>query len=106
MNERMSSWRMIFCGEIRRWVDGDTVDVDLRLAWITVHARIRLARVDAPPLGTGDGFKAYQEMQRAFPPGAQCEVRIFDRDRYQRMVGDLWVGDLSACEYLRQIGLG
>lgn len=99
-------WSATFQGTVRRWLDGDTCDVDISFAFVTVHARIRLARVDAPRVETSEGLRALSEMQRAFPPGSTVTVHVYDRDRYQRLLGDLVVGDRRASEYLTSLGLG
>jgi endonuclease YncB( thermonuclease family) len=99
-------WSATFQGTIRRWLDGDTVDVDIDFTWVTIHARLRLARVDAAEISTADGLKAFSEMQKAFPPGSVVTVHVYDRDRYQRLLGDILLDGRSASEYLKSAGLG
>jgi len=99
-------WSATFQGTVRRWIDGDTVDLDISFTWVTIHARLRLARVDAAEIATADGLKALSEMQRAFPPGSTVTVHVYDRDRYQRLLGDIILDGRSASEYLKASGLG
>jgi endonuclease YncB( thermonuclease family) len=99
-------WSATFQGTVRRWIDGDTVDVDISFTWVTIHARLRLARVDAAELATSEGLRALAEMQKAFPPGSVVTVHVYDRDRYQRLLGDILLDGRSASEYLRSTGLG
>jgi endonuclease YncB( thermonuclease family) len=99
-------WSATFQGVVRRWIDGDTVDVDISFTWVTIHARLRLARVDAAEIVTQDGLKALAEMQKAFPPGSTVTVHVYDRDRYQRLLGDILLNGRSASEYLKSAGLG
>jgi len=99
-------WSATFQGTVRRWIDGDTVDVDISFTWVTIHARLRLARVDAAEIVTTEGLQALSEMQKAFPPGSVVTVHVYDRDRYQRLLGDIVFDGRSAIEYLKSSGLG
>jgi hypothetical protein len=99
-------WSATFQGTLVRWVDGDTADVDISFTWVTIHARLRLARVNAAELVTSEGLRALSEMQKAFPPGSVVTVHVYDRDRYQRLLGDILLDGRSASEYLKSAGLG
>lgn len=82
-----------FLGQVTRWIDGDTVLVDVRVFDVTHHLRVRLARCDAPPVDTPAGLQALATMQRAAPPGTTVRVVARDRDRYQRIIADLILPD-------------
>lgn len=80
--------------EIMRWVDGDTVWLDIDLGFYTHRETdIRLARINAPERvqyttqGIVDKVKEYNE--RVCPPGAVVVVGITSRDKYGRWVGEI-----------------
>lgn len=70
-------------GVVARVVDGDTVDVQLDLGFdLTVHARVRLAGVNAPELGTFAGRASAAYMRELLPEGASVDVRSVGWDKY------------------------
>lgn len=68
--------------------DGDTITV---LAGSNSQVKVRLAGIDAPEIGQAFGQKAKQALsERVF--GKEVTVRVVDRDRYGRTVGDVYTG--------------
>jgi endonuclease YncB( thermonuclease family) len=77
-------------GEVVRVVDGDTIV----LLADREPTRIRLAQIDAPEMGQPYGKRAKSELSRlAF--GKPAKVEVVDVDRYGRLVGEVYVGDMN-----------
>jgi micrococcal nuclease len=94
---------------VRRWVDGDTVhvDIDLGLRKWAHDEPLRLLGVNAPdrkPLKA----KATAWMVDAAPPGTAVVVRTYldEEDRYGRLLAEVWLGDLLLNTALIAVGLG
>lgn len=78
---------------VRRVVDGDTVDIELR-----VPMRIRTRSHSSPELSTSEGVAAKEELKQILPRG--CKVRVFvqttdarsvsDVFTFGRVLGDIW----------------
>ena len=71
-------------------VDGDTVDVRLQSGMI----RLRLHAVDAPERDQPQGAAAKQALS-TLVYGRNVDVEPFEQDRYDRLVGRLWLGGLD-----------
>ena len=74
-------------GRVVRIADGDTVTVVDR---DQVQHRVRLAGIDAPEKGQPFGERAKQNLAR-LTFGKPVEIRWHKRDRYGRLVGQVWV---------------
>ena len=89
--------------EIRRVIDGDTVDVDIDLGfglWLS-NQRIRVLGIDAPEVRTRDleekarGFEAKAYVEKFLPEGSR-QIFLstkFQRGKYGRVLGDFEVYD-------------
>lgn len=101
-------------GVIKRWVDGDTVEV-----WVDagLHAypyiAVRLADMSAAELDDPNpeqrqaARRAQLYADRAFPPGTPCAVHTIGRDAqsFGRFLGDLQLADgTHVSELLWQAG--
>lgn len=80
--------------KIIRWVDGDTVWLDIDLGFYTHRETdIRLARINAPERvqytaqGIKDQVKEHNE--RVCSPGSVVVVGITSRDKYGRWIGEI-----------------
>jgi micrococcal nuclease len=80
--------------EIIRWVDGDTVWLNIDLGFYTHRETdIRLARINTPERiqytvqGLQDQVKIHNE--QACPVGSVCVVEITKRDKYGRWLGEI-----------------
>ena len=86
---------------IRRWVDGDTVDVDIDLGFGLVYSnqRIRLYGIDAPEQRTRDlvekekGLAATAYVNEQAPVGSKVVIKTYKDDKYGRILGEIFVGD-------------
>jgi micrococcal nuclease len=86
---------------IRRWVDGDTVDVDIDLGFGLVFSnqRIRLYGIDAPEQRTRDlvekekGLAATAYVNEQAPVGSKVVIKTYKDDKYGRILGEIFVGD-------------
>ena len=75
-------------GRVVRIIDGDTVDL---LVERTEH-RIRLAEIDTPERGQDWGRRASQALSEKVG-GKDVRVDVTDVDRYDRLIGKIWLGD-------------
>lgn len=94
---------------IRAWVDADTIDLDIDLGlrqWVH-DERIRLLGVNAPDRNPAKG-KATAWMRSTAPVGSQVIVRTHkdETEKYGRLLGDLYLGDLHLNTALIDAGLG
>lgn len=78
-----------YSGKVIRWVDGDTVWLDIDLGFYTNRRTdVRLAEVNTPERvvyktqGGIDPAKAFNES--VLPPGAECVVDILGQDKFGR----------------------
>jgi micrococcal nuclease len=95
----------VYAAQVTRVVDGDTVIADVDLGWHTWRhgERLRLARIDAPELGTEFGLEAVIALSRFIGFGgaardidpARVTIRtVKDRaDNYGRMLAELFLAD-------------
>lgn len=76
---------------ITRWIDADTVDVNVDLGF-TVHTkiRVRLADIDAPERFTPEGEAATAHVNNAWPIGSPVQLRSVGRGKYGRWIGNLY----------------
>ena len=86
---------------IRRWVDGDTVDVDIDLGFGLIYSnqRIRLYGIDAPEKRTRDlvekerGLAATAYVNEQAPVGSKVVLKTYKDDKYGRILGEIFVDD-------------
>jgi endonuclease YncB( thermonuclease family) len=95
-----AAWADVIVGHVIRITDGDTlVIVDPK----NLQYKIRLAGIDSPERNQAFGNAAKQSLSfLAF--GKPALVEFQKRDRYGRIVGKVFVGNLDVC--LEQIRLG
>lgn len=88
---------------VRRWVDGDTVDVDIDLGFGLIYSnqRIRLYGIDAPEQRTRDlvekekGLAATAYVNEQAPVGSKVVIKTYKDDKYGRILGEIFVGDTN-----------
>lgn len=89
-----------YSATIRRWVDGDTVDVTLDLGFdILYNNRIRLLGIDTPESRTRDleekerGLAAKDRVKELCPVGATVMLRTTKdgRGKFGRILGEIFV---------------
>jgi endonuclease YncB( thermonuclease family) len=71
-------------------VDGDTIDVQLS----TGPIRVRLHGVDTPERGQPGGKEATGALT-GLVQGKEVQIEPFSQDRYDRMIGIVYRGDLN-----------
>lgn len=91
-------------GEIKKVIDGDTIDVLLDLGFSTFRlVRCRLARINAPELKTTT-TKQQAEMAKskltAFLSGKKIVVESLKVDCYGRSVSEVWGDDINVSDWL------
>ncbi len=73
---------------VTRVIDGDTFDTG------SPEARIRLANVNAPELGSPGGQEAKWALARLIE-GKRVRIQTVAHDVYRRRVANVWVGGQS-----------
>jgi len=98
--------------EIVRWVDGDTVILDIDLGfYVTRQERVRLARINAPELNSQVPYQvrkaksARAKAKKFAPEGATVLLSTSknDIDRYSRYIGEITIDGKNISDYLIQI---
>lgn len=73
-----------------RWIDGDTVDLDVDLGFhVITRQRFRLLGVDTPERGEPGYGEARQCAESVLPTGAVVTVETIKTDKYGRWLADL-----------------
>lgn len=101
---------------VTEWYDGDTcsivVDLGFRISFTT---KIRLAGIDTPEITSSDpkkkaaGFAARDFASKTVPPGTEVIISSKSpdpRDKYQRFLADIPVGDTTLSKMMLERGLG
>lgn len=77
-------------GTVTKIVDGDTIDVQLSSGPI----RVRLHGVDTPEKGQPWGKESTAALT-GLVMGKEVDIEPFSQDRYERMIGIVFLGDLN-----------
>ena len=85
--------------KIRRWVDGDTVDVDIDLGFGLVYSnqRLRLYGIDAYESRTRDldeknkGLEAKDYVKKMAPEGSTVSIITHKTGKYGRILAEVFV---------------
>lgn len=97
---------MNFDCSIVRWVDGDTVDVNVDLGFsIWSKQRIRLADIDTPERGQENFTEATEKVKELAPVGTVCQLVCKGKDRYGRYIGTIVNNGLNLSTELVHLGL-
>ena len=80
----------VLVGTVTKIVDGDTIDVQLSSGPI----RVRLHGVDTPERGQPWGKESTAALT-ALVMGKEVDIEPFSQDRYERMIGIVFLGDLN-----------
>jgi micrococcal nuclease len=80
----------VLVGTVTRIVDGDTIDVQLT----TGPIRVRLHGIDTPERGQ-PWFTESTAALSALVTGKQVDIEPFSQDRYDRMIGIVYLGELN-----------
>lgn len=80
----------VISGTVTKIVDGDTIDVQLSSGPI----RVRLHGVDTPERGQPWGKESTAALT-ALVMGKEVDIEPFSQDRYERMIGIVYRGDLN-----------
>lgn len=86
-------------GTVTRVLDADTADIQLASGPI----RVRFNGIDAPEKNQPMGQEATAALIKMIG-GKQVQVEPFQQDKYDRMVGNVFVGDLNVNEELVRQG--
>ena len=86
---------------VRRWVDGDTVDVDIDLGFGLIYAnqRLRLYGIDAPEQRTRDldekekGLAATAYVNEVAPVGSKITIITYKEGKYGRILAEVFLED-------------
>lgn len=96
-----SGMKSDFSGKVISVHDGDTLNVN----YLDKTVKIRLWGVDCPEVNPAQdyGIEA-RDFARAMVMGKTVRVEVHDRDRYERVVGEVFVGDKSLNAALAESG--
>ena len=83
------SAKKVYQGKVIKVTDGDSINI----LYEGKPLRIRLAEIDAPERGQ-PFWKKSREALANYVAGKQVKVIEIDVDRYKRIVGQVYVGDL------------
>ena len=95
--------------KIVRWVDGDTVILDIDLGfYVTRQERVRLARINAPELNSKVPYQvrkaksARAKAKKFAPEGSQVTLKTSKSniDRYSRYIGEIEFEGTNISDYL------
>lgn len=91
----------VIVGTVTKVIDGDTIDVQLTSGPI----RVRLHGVDTPERGQPweDESTAWLKKQVM---GREVAIEPYEQDRYERMVGTVYLGDTNINQELVRLGHG
>lgn len=82
--------RVFPLGEVRRWVDGDTVDINVDLGFkVWSVQRFRLARINTPEKGKPGYLEACNRVNELAPVGSMVVVECLGYDRYGRWIAEI-----------------
>jgi len=99
--------------KIVRWVDGDTVILDIDLGfYVTRQERVRLARINAPELNSKVAYqvrkaKSARAKAKKFAPEGSLVILNTSKsniDRYSRYIGEIEFKGKNISDYLIEIG--
>lgn len=82
--------RVVLAGRVTKVVDGDTIDVALQSGPI----RIRFHGVDAPEKAQAHGKEASAALASLIM-GREVQIEPFEQDRYERLIGIVYLGELN-----------
>ena len=103
-----------YTAKIVRWIDGDTVILDIDLGFhITRQERIRLARINTPELNSKIPYQvrkaknARATANKFAPEGETVTLITFKNkiDRYARYIAEVEFKDVNISDYLIQKGV-
>ena len=80
----------VLVGTVTKIVDGDTIDIQLSSGPI----RVRLHGVDTPERGQPWGKESTAALS-VLVMGKEVDIEPFSQDRYERMIGIVYRGDLN-----------
>jgi micrococcal nuclease len=102
-----------YTATIRRWVDGDTVDVDIDLGFGLVYSnqRLRLYGIDAWESRTRDleekkkGLAAKAYVNEIAPVGTKVTIVTYKEGKYGRILAEIFLdGDTNVNKLLTEKG--
>ena len=88
---------------VRRWVDGDTVDVDIDLGFGLIYSnqRLRLYGIDAYESRTRDldekekGLAATAFVNEVAPVGSKITIVTYKEGKYGRILAEIFLDDYT-----------
>jgi len=102
----------VYTAKVNRWVDGDTVDVDIDLGFdIVLHnKRVRLFGIDAPESRTRDleekrrGLEAKEYCEKIVAVGSTIQIKTHKQGKYGRILGEIMYGGMNINDLLVEEG--
>lgn len=97
----------VYNATVLRWVDGDTVDLDIDLGFhVHTNSRCRLLGIDTPERGRTNWAEASAYAKKAAPAGTGVVIESqLSADKYGRLLVTVHVGDRIINQSLIDAGL-
>jgi micrococcal nuclease len=101
----MSANPRYYPAELFRVVDGDTLELLVDVGFgILTRQKFRLARIDAPEMGTSEGRESKAFVQSFFDSGKECQIESHKGDRYGRWICELTKDGINLSDRLLESG--
>lgn len=94
-----------------RVIDGDTIEVNIDLGmWTWSHGIVlRMAGINMPEMNSTDGWFAARKLETLVLERSSVRIRTTKtksrketRDKYGRLLAEVWAGDLNVNEAMQQ----
>ena len=82
---------------VLRWIDGDTVELDVDLGFtVRLRERFRLLGIDTPERGREGYAEACSYVAEAAPAGSSVTIESTKTEKFGRWLAIVWTADLMS----------
>lgn len=103
MNNKLYNYKI---SNLVKVVDGDTIDVNVDLGFeVSKKVRCRLARINAPEIGTDEGKVFKQKLIDKLTVATPVSLESLQYDKYGRSVAEIMLSDNTMLsDYMISLG--
>lgn len=102
----MSSIRRFVKNQVVRWVDGDTVFLNVDMGFnIWSVQKFRLARINTPEKGQPGYNEANARVNQLAPVGSEIQIDCLGLDKYGRWLAEIYIPGPSSPATVNQMML-